>query len=227
MKTARRTQNQASEFTLPREAIVRIITAASEISEKFPLRNRVLVSLLYWNALRREEAATLDMRDVDFHAGTLTIIGKGAKRRTVPVRPELLSDLRILVQGRRIDPEEIERGRRIRTPAPVFRSYQHKSERPYIHPTVVNRVVATAARHAGVSSPDPTKVNVNPHLLRHSFGRHFLDAGGDVRVLSYLLGHTSIATTIDIYGTPSQEYIAQAYERFLEQQPGQSLAGNC
>jgi len=212
-----RKQNQASEYTLAREDILRVITAASETTDVHPLRDRTLVALLYWNALRREEAATLDMTDIDWESRSISILGKGGKRRSLPVRPELLSDLKILLQGRAIRPERVSEGRRVRPPSPVFPSQKSLGiDLHSIDPSVVNRILARAAKHAGVKSPNPRMRNVNPHLLRHSFGRHWLDAGGDIRALSWFLGHGSIATTIDIYGTPSQEFIVSEYEKFIE-----------
>jgi site-specific recombinase XerD len=83
----------------------------------------------------------------------------------------------------------------------------------------VNKIVRRAAERAGVKSPDPTKKGVNPHLLRHSFGRHWLDAGGDLRALSYMLGHSSVAVTADVYGSPSQEFIRGQYDRFVHRSP--------
>jgi len=54
---------------------------------------------------------------------------------------------------------------------------------------------------------------LNPHLLRHSFSRNALRAGVRIEVLMEILGHASIRTTIDTYGTPSIEDISQEYEK--------------
>lgn len=217
MKKPKRKQNQASEFSLPRADILKIIHSAGEVSSETPLRNRTIVGLLYWCGLRREEVATLEIKDIDFGQRVLTVIGKGSKQRTIPIRPELLSDLRILLQGRATTCDVIKEGKRVRIPAPVFLSARTKPREPKaIDPSVINRVVTSASEHAGIKSPNPNMTNVSPHLFRHSFGRHWLDSGHDLRVLSAILGHESIATTVNIYGTPSQKKIRDEYETFID-----------
>ena len=49
------------------------------------VRNRMIVTLLYDTGLRRAEAASLRIRDIDLSRGTITIIGKGNKQRSVPI----------------------------------------------------------------------------------------------------------------------------------------------
>jgi site-specific recombinase XerD len=56
---------------------------------------------------------------------------------------------------------------------------------------------------------------INPYLLRHSFARHFFDAGGSIRALSCILGHNSISTAGDVYGPPSAAFIEEEYRRVM------------
>lgn len=204
----KRTQHKASEFTLSLAEIRRLLTYADP-SEGAPnlLRNRTLLKVLYYCGLRRTEAASLDIRDVDFERGDLHIVGKGDKERVVPVPPELLSDLRALIRKRKA--------------GPIFLSQKGGS----IRPDHVNTILQKAAESAGVTNPNPRRKHVNPHILRHSFVRHFLDAGGDLRTAAAIAGHEDPATTARIYGTPSIEYNRRQYERWLEgQDPTQTTA---
>lgn len=194
----KRTQNKASEFTLSRHNIEKLFLAPSSI------RDRTLLEVLYHCALRRSEVAALDVRDIDFDAGRIHVVsGKGDKERIVPVPPNVLSDLRILTSG-------IIHG--ARKAGPVFLSQKGGA----ISKDHVNTIVAKYGERANLTNPNPRRSRINPHLLRHSFARHFLDAGGSIRALSYILGHSSISTTGDVYGTPSVAFIEEEYRRVMK-----------
>ena len=189
-----RAQNKASEFTLSREQIDALFNAATSI------RDRTLLKLLYHCALRRAEAAALDVRDIDFEAKRIHIVsGKGDKERIVPVPPHVLSDLQFLVAGWK--------------GGPVFLS--QKGIGKAIRKQRVSEIIAAAGVKAGITNPNPHRQSINPHLLRHSFARHFLDAGGSLRSLSYILGHSSISTTGDVYGTPSVAFVEKEYRKVM------------
>jgi integrase/recombinase XerC len=72
----------------------------------------------------------------------------------------------------------------------------------------VELLVTKYARLAGLE-------DVTPHTLRHSFGKHALDAGADLVSVSALLGHQRLETTA-IYTTPSQRDLEKVVEK-LEQ----------
>jgi integrase/recombinase XerD len=144
------------------------------------LRNRALLELLYSTGSRISEAVGLDVDDIDTHARSVLLRGKGGKQRLVPVgRPAVQALDAYLVRGRS---ELARRGRG--TPAIFLNARGGRLSRQSAW-----QVLQNAAERAGITS------GVSPHMLRHSFATHLLEGGADVRVVQELLGHASVTTT--------------------------------
>ena len=148
------------------------------------LRNRALLELLYSTGARISEAVGLDVDDIDTHARSVLLRGKGGKQRLVPIgRPAIAALDAYLVRGR---PGLAQR--RSAAPAPgggVFLNARGGR----LSRQSAWQVLQDAAERAGITSA------VSPHTLRHSFATHLLDGGADVRVVQELLGHASVTTT--------------------------------
>ena len=144
------------------------------------LRNRALLELLYSTGARISEAVGLDVDDIDTHARSVLLRGKGGKQRLVPIgRPAVQALDAYMVRGRS---ELARRGRG--TPAIFLNSRGGRLSRQSAW-----QVLQDAAERAGITA------GVSPHTLRHSFATHLLDGGADVRVVQELLGHASVTTT--------------------------------
>ncbi|MDT5173159.1 MAG: integrase/recombinase XerD [Mycobacterium sp.] len=144
------------------------------------LRNRALLELLYSTGSRISEAVGLDVDDVDTHARSVLLRGKGGKQRLVPIgRPAVHALDAYFVRGR---PDLARRGRG--TPAIFLNARGGRLSRQSAW-----QVLQDAAERAGITS------GVSPHMLRHSFATHLLEGGADVRVVQELLGHASVTTT--------------------------------
>jgi site-specific recombinase XerD len=137
---------------------------------------RTSAMVLYGAGLRIDEALSLEVGDIDGPRGVLRVRhGKGDRARDVKMSAGLYQSLRAY-WGRE------------RPPRPhLFAS--RRTGRP---PTqaAVRAALAAAAEEAGINKP------VRPHVLRHSYATHLLDAGTDVRVIQALLGHSSLETTM-------------------------------
>ena len=156
------------------------------------LRNRALLELLYSTGARISEAVGLDVDDVDTHARSVLLRGKGGKQRLVPVgRPALAALDAYLVRGR---PDLARRGRGAGSspgrsaPAPGGAIFLN-ARGGRLSRQSAWQVLQDAAERAGITAA------VSPHTLRHSFATHLLDGGADVRVVQELLGHASVTTT--------------------------------
>ncbi|WP_433791779.1 tyrosine recombinase XerC [Actinoplanes sp. CA-252034] len=159
------------------------------------IRDRAVLELLYATGIRVAELCSLNRADVDHARQVVRVFGKGAKERAVPfghpARRALDAWLRL---GR---------------PALVNRSSRDalflgvKGGR--LQPTVVRRIVADAARAAGLP-------HTSPHDLRHSAATHLLDGGADLRAVQELLGHSSLAST-QIYTHVSTERLRAAFNQ--------------
>jgi integrase/recombinase XerD len=169
--------------SLSLDEVLALLEAAggdSEADGPLTLRNRALLELLYSTGARISEAVGLDVDDIDLHARSVLLRGKGGKQRLIPIgRPAVAALEAYLVRAR---PELARRGRG--TPAIFLNARGGRLSRQSAW-----QVVQDAADPAGVTAA------VSPHVLRHSFATHLLEGGADVRVVQELLGHASVTTT--------------------------------
>ncbi|MDE2612999.1 MAG: tyrosine-type recombinase/integrase [Burkholderiales bacterium] len=163
-------------------------------------RDRAIVELLYGAGLRVAEIAGLDVHAgvaaagwIDHVDGSAHVLGKGSKRRGVPVGRAALAALAawLEVRGRMAKADE----------AALFVSRRGTR----LTPAQLRLRLAARAREAGV----PT--HVHPHMLRHSFASHLLQSSGDLRAVQELLGHASIATT-QVYTKLDYQHLAKVYD---------------
>jgi integrase/recombinase XerC len=142
-------------------------------------RDTAILLLLYGAGLRIAEALALQGSDGELlarGAQSLTVNGKRAKQRMVPMLPQLRDSVAAYMQ---ICPY----GFGVETP--LF--YGEKGKR--VSPRIIQGACARARVALGL--PDTT----TPHALRHSFATHLLGAGVDLRSIQELLGHASLAST--------------------------------
>jgi integrase/recombinase XerC len=176
------------------------------------VRNKAIFELLYSSGLRLSELLGIDLEPVqtkdyessgwiDFEAGEVMVLGKGGKRRTVPVGSAALDAIQDWIsiykarpiKNQQQDTEHIQ---------PLFINKQGKR----VSSRTVQKHLAELAVRAGL----PT--HVHPHMLRHSFASHVLQSSGDLRAVQEMLGHASITST-QIYTALDFQHLAQAYDQ--------------
>ncbi len=163
---------------------------------------RALFVTTYATGIRISEACALTIEDLDSRRGVIRIRGKGGRDRYVPLRQKLLDVLR--------------RYYRCHRPKGVWLFPGAKSDR-HVSPDQARAVLRKAVRKTSV------KKRVTPHVLRHSFATHLLEAGVELRVIQALLGHVSIRTTVR-YARVSTKLIKGTIDplEIIERQPEQA-----
>ena len=156
---------------LSQEEVSCLINASSNLFE------RTLLMVLYGTGMRRSEVARLKIADIDSQRMIIHVVdGKGHKDRDLPLSPTLLENLR--VYWRWLKPRDY-----------LFPSRKHRDAEQPISDKTVWLACTEAARKAGL------RKSASPHLVRHAWATHLLEAGTDLRTIQLLLGHEDLEVT--------------------------------
>ncbi|WP_144631517.1 tyrosine recombinase XerC [Bordetella genomosp. 13] len=172
-------------------------------------RDTAMFELFYSSGLRLSELTGLDLqytRDagyessgwLDAASAEVIVLGKGGKRRSVPVGRAALDALRKWLDVR----GQLAAGGTPDDAAALFVGARGKR----ISPRVVQARLAALAQAAGLPA------HVHPHVLRHSFASHVLQSAQDLRAVQEMLGHANISTT-QIYTRLDFQHLARAYDQ--------------
>lgn len=157
------------------------ITAAIALFETTTfehVRDKLIVELFYTTGIRRAELIGIKLSDVDMSSKNLKVLGKRNKERIVP----LLNMVLISIQEYLIYRKEIKN-----ESANDYLLISKKGVK--LNESLVYRIVNN------YFSQVSGKVKKSPHILRHSFATHLLDAGASMNAVKELLGHASLAST--------------------------------
>ena len=162
-------------------------------------RDRCITELLYGCGLRIGELVGLDVQAsnsalgwIDRDAAEAHVLGKGSKRRSVPVGGKALEALDTWLAAR---------GQWAATGSALF--INQRGGR--LTPQHVRVRLKQRSLEAGLATP------VHPHMLRHSFASHVLQSSGDLRAVQELLGHANITTT-QVYTRLDFQHLAKVYD---------------
>jgi integrase/recombinase XerD len=173
------------------------LIAAPARQDRYPLRDRALLSLMYATGCRASEVCSITLRDIHLDEGYCRCHGKGNKERMVSLNPVARLAVEAYLQHERpklaLDGEQS---------SPLLVSRGGKS---LSRITVWKLVKRYAARIGGSRE-------ISPHTLRHSFATHMLARGAEIRALQELLGHASIRTT-QIYTQVEHSRLKSIHER--------------
>lgn len=156
-------------------------------------RDVAVLELLYGAGLRVSECCGLRLVDCDVDRGFVTVLGKGAKVRRVPLgAPARDALLEYLAGGRSVLA-------RPDSPDVVFLNRRGGA------------LGTRDARRVVGAIPLADGRRLHPHALRHAYATHLLEGGADLRVVQELLGHADLATT-QIYTHLTRDRLQAVYE---------------
>jgi integron integrase len=176
----------------------------------------LVASLLYGTGMRLLEGLRLRVKDVEFERREIVIReGKGNKDRVTVLPENLILPLKDqLAKAKRLHDADLAAGfGEVYLPDALARKYPNAGKawgwqyvfpsavrsldprsgverRHHLHEQTIQKTVGLAAKRAGIDKP------VSPHVLRHSFATHLLQAGYDIRTVQELLGHKDVQTTM-------------------------------
>ena len=176
----------------------------------------LVAALLYGTGARLLEALRLRVKDVEFERREIVIRdGKGAKDRVTVLPENLVLPLQQHLAGvKRVHLRDLAAGfGDVWLPDALDLKYPNAgrtwgwqwvfpstvrsvdprngaAHRHHLNETTVQKAIAGAARRAGIVKP------CSPHVLRHSFATHLLQAGYDIPTVQELLGHSDVKTTM-------------------------------
>ena len=162
------------------------------------IRDRAMLETMYASGLRVSELLNLKRGQVNLSKCIITVFGKGAKERKVPIAEYAVEYIKLYIKEVRSKNEG--KGSDYlflnRKGEPLSRIYFFKQVKKY-------------SELAGIET------DVSPHTLRHSFATHLLNHGAQLRMVQGMLGHTNIATT-QIYTHVSREKIKSDYDKMMK-----------
>jgi len=157
--------------------------------------DRLMLQILYCTGMRLSELLGLREGQVDFGNRTIKVLGKGNKERVMPVDEPLLRAIAQYQEQKRMKLQDADREVLLVGPKgrKLYPKYIYRAVREYL---------------ARVTTIDQK----SPHVLRHSFATHLMNAGAELNSVKELLGHASLAAT-QVYTHNSIEKLKDIYKK--------------
>jgi len=153
------------------------------------IRDKAIIELLYSSGLRVSEILSIHYRDLDFTQKTVRVLGKGSKKRTIPVTDNALWWIKKYYQ--------------------YVEAYQGKCLFLTTKNEPMNRAQLYYLLKKYISNIS-LKSGYSPHTIRHSFASHLLGNGANLYAIKEMLGHSSLGTT-EIYTHINPQEIRDAF----------------
>ncbi|MDX1915634.1 MAG: tyrosine recombinase XerC [Methylophilus sp.] len=158
-------------------------------------RDHAILELFYSSGLRLSELVNLNIEQLDFAEGTVTVTGKGNKTRIVPLGTHAASAIQTWLGLRA----------QLLTRNPAEKAVFVSKQGRRISGRNIEYRLKTWSIKQGINS------SVHPHMLRHSFATHVLQSSGDLRAVQEMLGHANISTT-QVYTHLDYQHLTKVYD---------------
>ena len=177
---------------------VELLLDAPDMSKPGGVRDKAMLELMYASGLRVSELISLKRKNLNLKKGIVTIFGKGAKERKVPVGEFAMEYVvkyinEVRGKNKNSGSEYLFLNK---NGEPISRQYFFMQVRKYAEQVGIDKVIS-------------------PHTLRHCFATHMLEGGAQLRAVQEMLGHTNIATT-QIYTHISTKRILSVYDLLMK-----------
>lgn len=163
----------------------------AQLDDKLDIRDQAIFELLYGSGLRLSEVHGLNLEDVLLDEGWVSVVGKGNKQRQVPLVRSSVAAIRAYLPHRWA----------VNNETALFTNQLGKR--------LSQRQIQNRLRDWALKNGSPQ--HLSPHMLRHSYASHLLQAAGDIRAVQELLGHSNLSTT-QIYTKLDFEHLAAVYD---------------
>jgi integrase/recombinase XerD len=142
-------------------------------------RDYAIVLLLARLGLRSGEVAFLELDDIDWNAGEVSVRGKGGQRAALPLPAEVGEAIAAYLRDGR--PRNSSRRVFLRSKAPV---------RGFLSQCAIGSIIRHALQRAGIQAP-----TTGAHQFRHALATQMLRRGASLAEIGELLRHSSPQTT--------------------------------
>lgn len=164
------------------------------IKTKEGQREKVILEVLYGAGIRVSELVNIKLKDIDFDNKNILIFGKGSKERMVSFGEIAYDSMKLFINEGRKEYLEDKNSEYL-----IVGKNELKLTTRRIEQIIEDLIKRTSI-----------KMNITPHMFRHTFATHMLDQGADLVAVQELLGHESLSST-EIYTHISNEHLRDVY----------------
>ena len=196
----RRAVSRGLRLRQPKRVVVPL--AADEVATFWQsfrtFRDLALVGLMLLDGLRSCEVLALELEDLELAAPQMRVLGKGNKKRVLPLPTEIVEVL----------DKYLKLERPLTNSSFLFVSLKGRRRGRAMSPAGLRSLF----RHHRAGSK---VAQANAHRLRHTFGADMIRAGISVPALQQLMGHSQIHTTM-LYVHLAPQDVWREYARAVQ-----------